>query len=433
VVSPTGNDAASGSESAPLRTIAKAVTLAGPGDLIRVRAGTYAERLLISSSVRAGTPQAPITLLGEGKPRIVPGSQEGALVVVEQPHWIIRGLDIDVQNRPAFAVAFTGDNTGTVLAESEIHHGAYGGGVSFHHGATGATLEDNHIHDFFLNGVDAHGVIIQPTARQITVRNNVIHSNSGDSIQCHSPDGYEPEAPADEVLIEGNDLYGNVEQALDIKTCHNVVVRGNRMHLSRKGNGAMVVHFSAKNILIEENDIYDAGVGIAVGGIRFGEPPSGVVIRRNRIRDMLMGEGMTGAGLLFTVSTGTQVYNNTLTGVQGTAVIAGSGDGGPTQNLVMKNNIIDAARALSLGSAAPGLRMNTNLYRPGATFRKGNSAWNLSQWKGQGQDGNSFEASPLFSNTDTLAPVSAAIDYGEKLGIGFCGAAPDLGGVESGC
>ena len=72
VVSPTGNDAASGTASAPLRTITRAITLARPGHLIRVLAGIYAERLNFNGSVYAGTATAPITLRGEGKPSIVP-------------------------------------------------------------------------------------------------------------------------------------------------------------------------------------------------------------------------------------------------------------------------------------------------------------------------------------------------------------------------
>jgi hypothetical protein len=427
VVSTTGKDTAAGTAGAPLRTISRAITLAGPGELIRVRAGTYAERVLLMGSVRNGTAEAPITLLGEGKPRIVLGSQSGALMVVERSHWLIRGFDIDVENRPALGVALTGNLQGTFLADSEVHNARYGAAVSFHNGANGATLENNHIHHNSLSGEDSHGVMIQPTARNITVRNNVIHDNSGDSIQCYSEDGSMPGAPADGVLIEGNDLYGNYEQGLDIKTCSNVTVRRNKMHHSN-GNGAMVVHMSAKNILIEENDFYESGLAIGVGGNRYGPMPSGVVIRRNLIRDMRTSRG-TGGGLQMANSVGTQVYNNTFTRLQAPALILGSGEGGPTQDMVVKNNIIDAAVAVKLGSQAPGLKMNSNLYRPGATF----NAWSLSQWNGRGQDGNSLESSTLFGNTSTLAPASVAVDRGEKLGVSFCGAAPDIGAVESGC
>jgi hypothetical protein len=242
-------------------------------------------------------------------------------------------------------------------------------------------------------------------------------------------------APADTILIEGNVLYGNVEQGLDIKTCSNVTVRHNKVHHSRRGNGAMVVHLSARNILIEDNDFYDSGLAIGVGGTRVGPLPSGIVIRRNIIRDMLTDPalGMTGGGLQMANSSGTLVVNNSFTRLQGPAVILGTGDGGPTQNLVVKNNIIDASYAVKLGSQAPGLNMGSNLYKPGASFRSGASAWNLTQWQTQGFDGSSREGDAQLNPT-TLAPGPAAVDAGERLELGgTCGAAPDLGAVETGC
>jgi nitrous oxidase accessory protein NosD len=438
VVSPSGSDTAAGTASAPVRTISKALSLAGPGDIVRVRAGTYAERLLLTGSVRAGTEAAPITLEGEGTPHIVPGPEQGALVAVERPYWHIRGFNIDMQGRPAFGVAFTGNNEGTVLSDSEIHHATYGAGVSFHDGAHGATLENNHIHHIAIQNNDAHGVLIQPTARNITVRDNLIHDNSGDAVQCYSPDGSVPASPADGLVIEGNDLHTNIEQSLDIKTCYNVIVRGNKMHHARHdprlgGNGAMVVHMSAKNILIEENEFYDAGAAVGVGGNRYGPMPSGIVIRRNRIHDMLTEGGMTGGGLILANSTGTQVLNNTFTRLQGPAITLGSGDGGPTQDLVVKNNIIDVARAMDDKGQTPGLTTGSNLYRSGATFSKGGAALNLSQRQAQGQEAGSSEAqTPV--DADTLSPGQAAIDHGEALDLDkTCGAGPDIGAVESGC
>jgi len=438
VVSPAGHDAAAGTETAPVRTLSKALSLAGPGDRIRVLAGSYAQRLLITGSVRAGTAQAPITLEGVDLPRIIPGAQQGALVVVERPHWRIRGFDIDVQNRPAFAVAFSGDTEGTVLSGSEIHHARYGAGVSFHNGAHGATLENNHIHHISIPNKDGHGVLIQPTARNITVRDNVIHDNSGDSIQCYSPDGSVPSAPAQGLLIEGNDLYGNIEQSIDIKTCHDVTIRRNKMHKARRhpkrgGNGALVVHMSARDVLIEENDFFDAGLAIGIGGNRYGPMPSGIVIRRNLIRDMLTEGGMTGGGLQLAVSNGTQVYNNTFTRLRGPALILGRGDGGPTQGLVLKNNVIDAAQAMEVGNRAPGLTTGSNLYRPGVTFLQGGAALNLSQWQARGQDRGSREEEARL-DPETLAPGPAAVDWGERLDFDeSCGAGPDIGAVESGC
>jgi hypothetical protein len=435
VVSPTGNDASSGTAAAPLRTISRAISLARPGHLIRVRPGTYAERLLINGSAVAGSPDAPITLLGEGKPTLVPGTASGAQLIIERPYWIIRGFNIDMKERAAYAAMFAGNVQGSVLAGSELHHAKYGGGVSFHRGADGATLENNHIHHIWIaEGKDAHGVIIQPTARNITIRGNVIHDNSGDSIQCHSPDGAVPAEPANNVLIEGNDLYGNYEQSLDIKTCHNVTVRRNKLHDNWvRGNGAMVVHMSAKNILIEENDFYHAGLGVGVGGNLNGPVITGVVIQRNRFRDMRTDGGHTGGGVRLSVSDGALVLHNTFTRLPGPALEMGDGSSGPTRNPVVKNNLFDVAQAIRLRSAYSGLKMGGNLYRPGAIFQRGSDALSLAEWKATGQDAASQEGDAQL-HPDTLVPGSAAIDHGERLGLeSICGAAPDIGAVETGC
>jgi nitrous oxidase accessory protein NosD len=433
VVSPDGDDAAAGTPEAPLRTISRAISLAKPGHLIRVRSGTYAEHLDISGDTQAGTADAPITLLGEGKPRLLPNGKPGAQVIIERPHWIVRGLEIDMQGGAAYAAMFAGNVQGSVLADSEIHHAKYNAGVSFHRGADGATLENNHIHHIWIaEGKDAHGVVVQPTARNITIRNNVIHDNSGDSIQCHSPDGSVPAEPANNVLIEGNDLYGNYEQSLDIKTCHNVTVRRNKMHDNWvRGNGAMVVHMSARNILIEENDFYHAGLGVGIGGNLYGPVISGVVIQRNRFRDMRTDGGHTGGGVRLGVSDGATVLHNTFTRLPGPALEMGDGSSGPTRNPLVKNNLFDVSFAVKLRSAYSGLKMGGNLYRPGATFSKGGTL-DFTKWKAQGLDATSLQADPKLE-PNTLVPGPAAVDRGEKLGISFCGTAPDIGFVETGC
>jgi len=200
-----------------------------------------------------------------------------------------------------------------------------------------------------------------------------------------------------------------------------------------RGNGAMVVHMSAKNVLIEENDFFHAGTAIGVGGNRFGPMPSGIVIQRNLIHDMRTDGGRLGSGVALENSEGTQVLNNTFTRLPGPALVMGGGTGGPTANLVVKNNLVDVPQAMKLGGHAPGLKMDNNLYKPGAVFNNG-GALNLEQWKAQGQDAHSSEADAQL-DSGTFAPHgSAAIDQGEPLGLEkACGQAPDIGAVETGC
>lgn len=387
VVSPGGNDTGAGSEAQPFRTIGKAVSVAGPGDLVRVLAGTYAERIVLGPNVKAGTPDAKITLQGEGKPRIVPGPGGGALVQVRQPNWIVDGFELDGQKQPFFAVTFEGDVRGSVLANSELHHGASGAAVTTFGNANGATIENNHIHDFVKNSgdLDSHGVSVQTTSKNITIRNNDIHDNSGDSVQCLGPEGFNNNAPADGLTVENNHFYANRENAVDIKTCHNVVIRNNRMHDFRptstaKGD-ALVVHYSAKNVLIEDNEVYNSGKGISVGGNHEGPVPSGVVLRRNRVHDITSANGGEGSGIRLENSNGTVVEDNVISNAATAALIIGHGTGGPTSNLTVENNVIDSKVAVDAGGQRPGLKMGNNRFSVDAQFKSGGALVGLDAFK----------------------------------------------------
>jgi nitrous oxidase accessory protein NosD len=437
VVSTSGTDTAEGSAAHPFRTLSKAVSVAGPGELIRVLAGTYPERLVLGSNVKAGTAGAKITLQGEGKPRLVPDSGVGALVQVRRPGWVIDGFELDVQGEAMFGVTFEGDVTGSVLANSELHHGAGGAGITTFNQARGATIENNNIHDFVkrTGDLDSHGIVVQPTSRDITVRNNDIHDNSGDSVQCLGPEGFSSLPPAQGLRVENNHLYGNRENAVDIKTCWDVTVRNNRMHhfkpTSTAKGEAVVVHMSARNVLIEDNEVYDAGKGIAVGGNHTGPVPTGVVIRRNRIHDLSTAGGGEGTGIRLENSKGAQVVNNTITDAAGVALMLGYGTGGATESLTVENNIINSPVAVSVGSMHPGLKMGFNLYSAAAQFKLGGSLEALEPFKQAVGDTTSSTGDAAVA--PNFAPSTVAVDKGTDVGLPFCGSGPDIGAVELGC
>jgi nitrous oxidase accessory protein NosD len=441
-VSPSGSDTAPGTRAKPLRTISRAASLVGPGEIIRVQPGTYAEKLEIDASVKAGTAAAPITLRGEGKPKLVPTSSGWYMVHVRRPHWRIEGFELDVRGQRQVAVTFSGDTEGTVLARNELHHGAFGSGISTDSGARGVTIEDNHIHHFDRGSSDSHGVVIAPTSRDITVRGNDIHDNSGDSVQCLGPEGFSDDTPARGVLIERNHMYDNRENAVDVKTCHDVIVRGNRMHGFAKSTTsrgeALVVHYSARNVLVEDNDISDASLGIAVGGNRVGPPPTNVSLRRNRIHALRTPEG---SGIRIENGRDVRVLHNTLTGTDGFALVIGHGTGGDSTDVAVRNNLFATRHAVNLGPHAPGLKMESNLYLPRAGFTTGSFfvpsvAWvgdTLAAWQAEGRDVGSVESASALADPREFTPGPGAVDRGMDLGLPYCGAAPDVGAVESGC
>ncbi|GHG71803.1 right-handed parallel beta-helix repeat-containing protein [Comamonas sp. JC664] len=437
VVSTSGNDDGDGSAAQPLRTINKAVSLASPGELIRVLAGTYAERVIIGDAAKPGTADAKITLQGEGSPRIVLGPGEHGLVQVRQPHWIIDGFEIDLEGKPSFAVTFEGDVTGSMLVNSDLHGGTGGGAVTTFNNANGALIENNHIHDFVktTGNEDSHGVVVQPTSRNVTVRNNDIHDVSGDSVQCLGPEGFSGLPPAEDLLIENNHFYAGRENAVDIKTCYGVTLRNNRMHQflpsSTARGDVVVIHYSASNILVEDNEIYDGAKGIAVGGNHDGAMPNGVVIRRNRVHDITEAGGGEGTAIRLENSKGTSVVNNTVSRAA-TALIIGHGTGGPTESSVVQNNIFaDAPIAVNMGPMAPGLKLGNNLFPAGAQFKQEGVAVDLSAY--QAATGDTTSLSGPADLGAAFSPGPLAQGAGADIGMPFCGAAPDIGAVQLGC
>ena len=110
VVAPDGDDSAAGSLDDPFATVQHAVDLAGPGDVISIRGGTYAlddQNITIDTS---GTPDDPITLTAhEGERVIIDGQDlpasstpiggdvprdERGTIHQEASHWIVIGLEL---------------------------------------------------------------------------------------------------------------------------------------------------------------------------------------------------------------------------------------------------------------------------------------------------------------------------------------------------
>ncbi|QRN97793.1 right-handed parallel beta-helix repeat-containing protein [Archangium violaceum] len=384
-VSPSGSDSAAGSRDAPFRTISRAVKAVSPGELIRVQAGEYAESVVIDGNVRAGTAKAPILLKGERMPRLVPGKASGALVQVRKPHWRIEGFEVDVRRQPRFAVLFAGNTEGSSLAHSHLHDGKLGGGVTTHGGARGVTIERNHIHGFRRDPDDSHGVVVQATSRDIVIRDNDIHGNSGDSVQCLKPDNASQE-PARGVLIERNHLHENGENAVDIKTCRDVVIRGNRMHgfkLSKTSKGeAVVVHYSASDVRIEDNDIAQAGRGISIGGVKEGPNPLNVMVRGNRIRD-IASDGH-GTGIRVENARKVQLLQNVIENTDSYGVMVGVGaNKDPSEDLIVRNNDIRTGMLVRVGPKRPRLDMDDNRYRAGGLLKADQrvETRDLTRWK----------------------------------------------------
>jgi hypothetical protein len=439
-VSPSGNDSGDGSQGKPFKTLNKAIHAAKAGTRITVLPGTYAEEIKIDASAPSGVDGQPIVLQAQGQVTLNPAGGSSSLMHVARAHWVIDGFEFDVRGQPKYAVSFEDGSQGSEITNSQLHDGSLGGGITTGPGSKDILIDNNEIFRFTRNdGHDSHGVVIQPGSKGITVRNNDIHDNGADSVQCLGPETF-PEyngvSPADTVLIEDNHLYNSRENAVDIKTCSNVTVKHNRMHTFHanayaKDGTVIVIHMSAKNITVEGNEIYDAGKAIAIGGNHVGPVPSGVVIEKNLIHDMITGPDMQGIGIRLENSSGAKIQNNTFTQIAGPALMMGHGTGGATENLTVMNNVIDATTAVNLGSQAPGLKMDHNLYRAGAEFSGPKGKDNLAGWQKHGVDPSSKDVGSPVTDSHSLRADPSATDQGQDDGLKFCGAKIDIGAVES--
>jgi nitrous oxidase accessory protein NosD len=372
-VSTKGSDAGAGTQESPLRTLGRAVALAQPGELIRVLPGVYAEQLLLESR---GEEAQAIILRGEGTPRptIVPSDRARSSVILVRGRWSLENLHVDVGGAPMMAVTFESGATGSFLAGSELNGGTSGAGVLVE-GPSHVTIQDNLLHHFIKPGEDSHGVAVVGPSRDVVIRRNDIHHNSGDSIQCQAGD-----EPAESLRIEGNQLHDEGENGVDLKWCRDVLVRGNQLwgfpntavrEPGSSAGEAVVIHESARGVVIQGNTLSRAGRGVSVlGG---STPPEDIRVEGNTLREIRNFPAGNGQGIRIAGGRNVQVVDNTVEGSASYGLMLAA-DGEAVTGLTVRNNRLCTGTQpllLRLGSESfrPGLRMDTNHYAPGGVLK----------------------------------------------------------------
>jgi hypothetical protein len=151
------------------------------------------------------------------------------------------------------------------------------------------------------------------------------------------------------------------------------------------------------------------------------------------VHDILTAGGGEGTGIRLETSEGAVVVNNTVTRAQGMAMVFGHGTGGPTSNLTLMNNIFEGAVTMSVGTQWPGYKAANNLFPAGARFMLGGVAGDFAAYQAQTGDRTSTQGDLALDQTTFTPSATAAIDRGSDVGLPFCGSAPDIGAVETGC
>lgn len=384
-VATTGNDAGSGSEISPFRTIRKGVTVLTPGDILYVKSGTYPESIL---SWKTPIPN------GEswGKP-ITVSVYPGHAVTITPPNghaffWIndgqakyliINGFIVDGQNHA-------------------LH------GFKFHENTRYVRIQNTEVKNSTISGILVSPVSGISNETHHEFINMKVHHN-GESRLDH---GFYVGTSSN--LFEGNEVFSHPGYGFHIyhskeSTANHNMVRYNRVHNnSLDGWSCGILLSSGEGNVAHSNIAYENFIGLCSQYRSANAQIFNNIAYQNSAYGIYVGHPS---------NQDSGVYNNTLykNGIHGVFV----GDG--SRKAIVKNNIVHLNKTQNIFEQEPGLSE--------ATFS------------------NNFTADPLFVNSLAndfhLQSGSPAIDSGVSVnGITLdydrnpriIGKAPDLGAFE---
>lgn len=286
---------------------------------------------------------------------------------------------------------------------------------------------------------DHHAITVQNGADRILVRNNESYGHNGDSFQCGEETSTTDPSGASipvttNVTVEGNRFHQDEENAIDIKACHGVTVRNNKMFgyrparpqnadgtvSSRAPQGdAVVIHQAnstraADRVLVELNRFWDDSRAVNVSD-RVGR----AVVRRNLVFAASVAACGMGAGIDVR-GRDVEVYHNTLDGLRPPATTPPSCGTGwstsqrsalrlgsaSTARLVLWNNAVsDAAYPYSASVAVDPSR---NLFPAGASGLPAGSVVGDPLWVTDPRNNDYFTRSGSPAR-DAAAPVAAGV------------------------
>ncbi|WP_375756763.1 right-handed parallel beta-helix repeat-containing protein [Corallococcus exercitus] len=518
----TGNDTADcGPEARPCKTLRHAVGRLPEGTTLYVHGSPTPYEGTNGYITLSGNPNKPRRIVGldhyQNKARIIPYGTRNPFDFGETQYWVLSNVLIDCQDKDVTGVYLAFSDHIAVM-NSNIEH-CQDGAIALR-GASHVTVSGNHLahnlgtapHPDYPNitvRADGNGVTMEYGTHHVHIANNYSYDNSGDSVQCQGSEqedlleGGSQNTLLDSrhITIEGNDFHDNMENAVDIKSCQDVLITGaNRfynLYAAEEwhdntpicGGAAVIVHYKATRVRIEDANIFDSGIGIEVG--RYDMPgASDIVIRRNRIHNMNQNLVTTwpraqkkfncGDGITIHRAANVEVYHNTLHKIphSGIQVRPSSNHAAweDARDIRIWNNIISEVSGFAYNDPADTeppftptnrtggtlffqpLRVagvftseNNLFYHPtGARFRlDGTAGLTLASWQAQtpfDHEGSaptrSNEGNPLFRNGFAgdlrLRPGSAGIDTAfadTTNATRRCGGSslPDRGAVESDC
>ncbi|MCP5094909.1 MAG: DUF1565 domain-containing protein, partial [Chloroflexi bacterium] len=263
-VAPNGNDNAAGTINAPFASIQHAVDLAGAGDVVYVRAGTYVEEVKIRNS---GQPGNPLTVSAyPGEQVVIDGRYElpqppasgwpkcndtvspprcthyKPMVSIEGDHIVFAGFHVTQSNGRGVRVWRSGGRPqGIVIQDNAISENRNAALIILE--SDGVTVENNEVwhnanyatHDRSPSVLNWPHAINGNHSTNLTYRGNTVYENYGEGIGSGRG--------SVGVVIEDNVIYDNkvqiyVHRTQDVVVQRNLVYCTNRPEFYRGGDPA---------------------------------------------------------------------------------------------------------------------------------------------------------------------------------------------------
>lgn len=398
---PNADDRNPGTEAFPWKTLSRGAEMAGAGDTVVVKAGTYFESLKPRNS---GTAAAMITFK----------AGPGDTVVIDGQY--VRDYNVDLRNRSHVRVQ------GFEIIHA-VSHGVYLGWAG-EDPVTGVQILDNRIHDnVAANGYEEGGLTIGPSDGTL-VRGNQIYDNRENGIRLVGREIHN-------LSILDNSISRNGKDGIITGGGSNWLIKGNRFsyHVDPYGlsNHPDSTQFQegVAGLQIINNVFSDVAAGTHIyitDDLGHGDVWSDVEICGNlmyvenydRLYVKSIGIGATEGGHITNIT----VCGNTIVDTYFGILLEGTGSS--LQGTVeLRNNIISGTTVALSNRYAPTADSDYNLFSGGAIWW--DTTWydTLSEFLAahSDQETHGLSANPAFRNPGlfdfSLAPGSPAIDRGD--------------------
>ncbi len=314
-VSPRGNDSNSGTLNRPWKTIAKASSLAGPGDIITIRRGTYAERVI---PARSGTPGKFITYRAYPKEKVtIDGSK------INLPYW--SGL-VDVSNKSYIKIAglsvidssqagIFGHEANNIIVSKCSTYNTDSSGIGMHFGSNitvdwnevvlanthgnqenitinsiaNFQVSNNHVHDGGKSSSGGEGIDAKGNSYNGKIYGNKVHHINRVGIYVDSYDG-----TLSNVEVYNNTVYSNINSGIQIgneaggflenvRVFNNVVFKNEWSGIHLWGGGVPGKAHAMADVYILNNTVAKNGWTEWGSGISTDNPDIANLVVRNNI------------------------------------------------------------------------------------------------------------------------------------------------------